>query len=127
MSVHGPWRQRALSFRYALRGLRQLFAEEPNARIHAGVAIAVLLLALWLPVPARDFALLVLTIGMVLALEALNSALEVLGDRVSRERDPLIGRSKDLAAAAVLIGALAAAGTGLVVLGPPLLTVLGVG
>ena len=122
MSVHGPWRQRALSFRYALRGLRQLFAEEPNARIHAGVAIAVLLLALWLPVPARDFALLVLTIGMLLALEALNSALEV-----SRERDPLIGRSKDLAAAAVLIGALAAAGTGLVVLGPPLLTVLGVG
>jgi len=127
LSAPGPWRQRALSFRHAFRGLRELFAGEPNAQIHGGVALAVVLLALWLPVPARDLGLLVLTIGVVLALEAMNSALEVLADRVSRERDPLIGRSKDLAAAAVLIAALAAAGTGLLVLGPPLLVALGVG
>jgi len=112
--------ERAASFRFALRGLA-VFAREPNARIHAAVALAVIVLAAALDVPRRDWALLALAIGLVLALEALNTALEALADHVARGTHPLVARAKDVAAAAVLIAALTAAAVGLLVFAKPLL------
>ena len=117
-------RARAASLGHAFRGLA-VFAREPNVAIHLAVAAAVLALAAWLEVPLPQCALLVLAIGLVLALEALNTALEALADRVAPERHPLVARAKDVAASAVLLAALAAAATGLLVLGPPLLAKLG--
>jgi diacylglycerol kinase (ATP) len=112
--------ERVRSFRYAFRGIRLLWAE-PNARIHLAITAAVVVLGLWLRVSASGWGLLLLAIGMVLAAEAFNTAIENLADRVQPEQDPLIARTKDLAAGAVLITAVAAAGVGLLVLGPPLL------
>lgn len=57
----------------------------------------------------------------VIAAEAFNTAIELLADRISTERDPLIGRAKDMAAAAVLITAIGAVTIGIIVFGPPLL------
>jgi diacylglycerol kinase len=117
-------RARAASFRYALRGLAA-FAREPHARIHFAAALAVAALAAWLRVPRGEAALLALAVGLVLAAEASNSALESLADRVAPDRHPLVARAKDVAAAGVLCAALAAALAGLLVLGPPLLAKLG--
>lgn len=125
MSSRDPVRPRLESFRFALRGIGELFRHEPNARIHLGIATAVVALAAMLGLPARDWAVLVLAIGLVLALEALNSALEALADRLAPDPHPLVARAKDTAAGAVLLGAIAAAILGLLVLGPPLLASLG--
>jgi diacylglycerol kinase len=51
-------------------------------------------------------AILVLTIGVVLALELVNAALEALVDHLHPESHPRIKVVKDMAAAAVLIAAL---------------------
>ena len=110
---------RAASFRFALRGLAA-FVREPNARIHLGVTLLVCAAAGWLDVSRSQLALLLLAIGLVLSAEALNSALEALADRVAPDHHPLVARAKDLAAGGVLLAALAAAGVGLLVLGPPL-------
>jgi len=56
--------------------------------------------------------------GLVYALELVNSAIERLADKISPERDPDIGKIKDLTAAAVLITAIAAAIVGLIILVP---------
>lgn len=64
--------------------------------------------------------ILLLCISSVIALEALNSALEVLCDRVSKEQDPLIGQAKDLAAASVLWAAIMAFIIGILLFGPKL-------
>jgi diacylglycerol kinase len=109
------------SFADAARGLGGL-AREPNARVQLAVAAAVAGLALWLGLPARDWALLALAVGLVLSAEAMNTALEALSDRVAPEPHPLVGKAKDVAAGSVLIAALAAAALGLLVLGPPLWT-----
>ena len=53
------------SFGYAFAGIGYLFRSQRNARIHAGAATGVLGLGLWLGLPARDWAVLVLTIGKV--------------------------------------------------------------
>jgi diacylglycerol kinase len=55
-------------------------------------------------------ALLVLTVGTVLVVEALNTCLETLCDLVSPTYHPLVKKCKDVSAAAVLISALAAVG-----------------
>ncbi len=112
--------ERARSFGYAGRGLVQLM-REPNAQIHAAAALAVVVLGAWLGVSRQDWALLVLAMGLVLAAEAANTALEALADRVAPEPHALVAKAKDVGAAAVLLAAIAAAVVGLVVLGPPLL------
>ena len=113
-------RGRLASFGHAGRGLSALL-NEPNARIQLLAALVVVALGLWLDLGRRDWALLALAIGGVLASEAANTALEALADRTAPERHVLVGRAKDVAAAGVLIASLAAAAVGLCVLGPPLL------
>lgn len=112
-------RFRAASFVNAGRGVAAL-CMEANARVQLAIAAAVAGLGLWLDVGRGDWALLVLAMGLVLAGEAANTALEALADRVAPEPHPLIGRAKDVAAGAVLIASIAAAAVGLLVLGPPL-------
>ena len=60
-------------------------------------------------------------IGLVLMAEGFNSSIEALCDKVSPEMDPLIGHSKDLAAGAVLIAAIAAAVIGMIIFLPKLI------
>ena len=112
--------KRLLSFKYALLGLKDLMASEPNARIHLGMAALALIMGWWLQLSTLEWALIVLCISMVLAAEAFNTAIEHLTDLVSPDFHPLAGKTKDVAAAAVLLSAAGAALTGLVVLGPKL-------
>ena len=109
---------RLSSFRHAARGLSLLLRETHNARIHALATLGVAALAVYLDVSRADWALLTLAVGLVWAAEAANSALEYLADAAVPERHPLVGKAKDVAAAAVLICALAAAAVGLLVFLP---------
>lgn len=68
-----------------------------------------------------EWALLTLAMGLVWVAEAMNTAVEVLADRVSAERDERIGRAKDLAAGGVLLAAIAAVIVGGFVFVPRLL------
>lgn len=58
-------------------------------------------------------------------MELVNSAIERLADKISTERDPVIGKIKDLSAGAVLISAIAAAIVGLIILVPKFLILIG--
>ena len=101
------------SFRYALRGVRELFLHTPNARIHLLATLAVIIAGVLFGVTPTQWMLLIVCIVLVLSLEAINSALEQLADRVSTDYSPLIRNAKDLAAGAVLIAAIGAAIIGL--------------
>ena len=113
---------RMRSFGYAFRGWWHVLRTQRNAWIHAVISTAVIILALWLRLPARDLAVLLVTIAMVWAAEFLNTAIEAVVDLASPLQHPLAKVGKDVGAAAVLIAALAAIGVGLLILGPPLWT-----
>lgn len=108
-------RGRIRSFGYALQGLRTAFATQPNFRIHCVAATAALVLNVTFSVSLVEWALVVLAIAAVLAAECLNSGLEMLGDALTRERHELVGKAKDLGAAATLLSALGALVVGLFV------------
>lgn len=89
--------------------MRALFRSEHNAWIHAALAVGAVILGFILNISASEWIAVIILIGAVLALEAVNSAVEALADKISPQFDPLIGKAKDLAAAAVLFMAVATA------------------
>ncbi len=99
---------RLSSFVYAARGLHAAWRSEPNLRIHAVAAAAVVGAGLWYQLNAGEWALLFLAMGLVVVTELLNTALEALANKVSPAFDPQMGLVKDLAAGAVLVAAIAA-------------------
>lgn len=109
------------SFGHAFRGWRYVMQTQRNAWIHGLVATAVFVTGLWLNLPPRDWAVLILTIAMVFTAEFINTSIEAVVDLATQEKHPLAKVGKDVGAAAVLIAALAAVLVGLLILGPPLL------
>ncbi len=111
---------RAISFGHAIRGWRYVLHTQANAWIHSTIAAAVFVLGFWLRLPARDWAVIILTIAVVFAAEFMNTAIESVVDLASPEIHPLAKIGKDVGAAAVLVAAMAAVLVGLLILGPPL-------
>jgi diacylglycerol kinase (ATP) len=111
---------RVHAFGHAFRGWWHVLKTQHNAWIHSLVATLVILLSAWLGIPARDWAVIVLTIAMVFTAEFINTAIEAVVDLASPLHHPLAKVGKDVGAGAVLVSALAAVLVGLLILGPPL-------
>ena len=108
------------SFGPALAGMAWALKTQRNLQVHAIATALAGIFGCWLQIAAWEWCVVLLAIGLVWAAELLNTALEVLADRVSKAREDPIRRVKDTAAAAVLVAALAALGVGLVVFLPKL-------
>ncbi len=108
------------SFKYAFAGLWYVLRTQRNARIHLLVTTVVIAVGLWLGLNRTEWAVIVLTIGLVLAAEAFNTVVEAAVDLVTAEYHPLAKVAKDVAAGSVLLMAIAAVVVGLLILGPPL-------
>jgi diacylglycerol kinase len=111
---------RVVSFRYAFHGWHYVLRTQANAWIHSTIATVVFILGFWLHLPARDWAVIILTAAVVFVAEFLNTAIEAVVDLASPEIHPLAKIGKDVGAASVLVAALAAILVGLLILGPPL-------
>jgi diacylglycerol kinase len=108
------------SFRFAFAGAAYLFRTQRNARIHAAFAVAACIFSAWLRISREDWAIIILTIALVLILEGLNTAIEAAVDLASPAYHDLAKTAKDVSAAMVLIAAVASVVIGLLILGPPL-------
>ena len=108
------------SFGYAFAGIGVMLRHQRNAQIHLAITAIVIVAAVFFRVSVGAWLALTLAITLVLALEALNTALEAIVDLASPEFHPLAKHAKDTAAGAVLIGAIGAAVVGCIVFLPPL-------
>ncbi len=110
------------SFRFAGRGILDLFWFENNAKVHLLVAGLVILSGFFLQLTRTEWAIILTQIGLVWAAEAVNTALEKLCDFVSPGQHPQIKAIKDMAAGAVLILSVTAVIVGLIILGGRIFT-----
>ncbi|MBM3469862.1 MAG: diacylglycerol kinase family protein [Armatimonadetes bacterium] len=116
------------SFEYAGRGLVAAMNSQRTMRIHVLIACAVSAAVMWLELPAAETTVLIVAMAGVMAVELLNTAVEAVVDmHVGGRHDSLGGRAKDMSAAAVLVAAIGAAIVGVVTLGPPVATAVGMG
>jgi diacylglycerol kinase (ATP) len=109
--------RRISSFACAIRGVAFLIRTQPHARIHLTATVAVIALGFAFCIERLEWCLLIVAMMAVWVAEGVNTALEALADAVHPDHHPLIGRAKDVAAAAVLIAAAGALLIGLLVFG----------
>ena len=95
------WARLARATRVSYWGLGWAIREEEAFRIEAALAALMVPLALWLGRSGVEKAMLILSLLVVLITELLNTAVEVVVDRIGIERHVLSGRAKDLGSAAV--------------------------
>lgn len=98
------------SFVYAGRGTWFCLRRERNFRFHLVAAVYVLSFAPLFSLSRGEWAALIAVVGLIPALEAVNTAVEQVVNLASPDRHPLARAAKDAAAAAVLLACLAALG-----------------
>lgn len=111
-----------VSFKYAWTGICYAFLTQRNFRIHVVIGSLAIGLGVFLHVSLMEIAVIVLTIGAVLAMELLNTAIESLVDlTVQQTYHDLAKIAKDCAAGAVLVSSFAAIAIAGCLLVPPLI------
>lgn len=107
--------KRLKSFVFAFNGLRILFNEEHNARIHLFAALVVIMAGLIFKLNSYEWMAIIFSIGLVFTTEIINTAIENIADFLTTEKNDKIKTIKDLSAAAVLVSTLMAVGIGVLV------------
>jgi diacylglycerol kinase (ATP) len=106
------------SFRFAFAGFAFMLRTQHNAWLHLLATVSVVALGFGLRVSADDWRWLIVAIALVWIVETVNTAFEHLCDVVSPEFHVSVQRSKDIAAAAVLVCAIASALLGVITFAP---------
>jgi len=94
------------SFKFAADGVKEAFQSERNMKVHSVLMFLAIILGFILKLSLIEWATLIITIGLVLILELINTSLEQIVDIVSPEKQEKARVAKDLAAAGVLISAI---------------------
>jgi undecaprenol kinase len=112
------------SFSFAIAGIRTAIKQERNIRIHLSISLIVIILGFLFSISRIEWLFILLTIGGMISLEILNTAVERLVDLVTLDFHPLAKQAKDLAAGAVFSFAIISVIIGIIIFGPYLLRFL---
>lgn len=115
----------AESMGHALDGIRYTTSHERNFRIEIIFAIVATAASFILKVSIIEWAILVLVIGMVLALEMVNTSIERCVDLVTKDYKELAKYAKDIAAGAVLVMSMFSIIIGIIIFLPKIIEILG--
>ena len=110
-STMGIWR----GLGFALVGLRYAFISQRSIRIEIAFAGAVVIIGFFLGISKLEWAIVAISISLVIGLELINTAVETVVDLASPTSHPLAKVAKDTAAAAVFTGAFGSIIAGLII------------
>jgi diacylglycerol kinase len=108
------------SLQIALHGVSYVLRTERNAQIEGMIALLAIGLGLLLKITAVEWAIVFVLIGLVLALEILNTAVEAVVDLTIDHYHELAKIAKDAAAGSVLLMAISSIAVGIAIFGPRL-------
>lgn len=119
---HSPPRTFPQALASALRGIRHAARTQRHFRAHLILAAVIFLTAAWVGLSVVEFAVVAVTVGLVLAAELLNTSVEMLTDQLHPHAGSVAAAVKDVSAAAVLTTAVLAAAVGALVFLPHLMS-----
>jgi diacylglycerol kinase (ATP) len=99
---------RVKSIGFAFNGARLLITTESSIQIQVVIGIIMTIIGFLVGLSPTEWILQTLTIGLIIALEGVNTAIEEIADFIHPEFHPKIGLIKDLAAGTVFIFAIVA-------------------
>jgi|WetSurMetagenome_2_1015567.scaffolds.fasta_scaffold335836_1 diacylglycerol kinase (ATP) len=91
------------SAKYAVQGLLHFIRTDRNGQLELICAVIAVTLGCWLQISTMEWCLIIICIGVVLAAEMFNHAIEKSMDFITQERHKEIGVIKDVAASAVMM------------------------
>ncbi len=103
------------SFGYAFKGIVEAFRTEQNLLIEGIIALIAIVLGIYLRLSGIEFCIVILTIGLVMGLEYVNTSIEYTIDMAMPEIHPLAKIAKDTASAAVLFASLCSIIVGIII------------
>ena len=109
------------SFKYAFKGIGSSLKSERNMKIHFAMMVLVILAGIFLNISILEWITCFILFGLVISLEMVNTAIEIVVDMVSPEYNLKAGHVKDIAAGAVLINAIVAFIVGLLIFLPKII------
>lgn len=109
---------RIKSFRYAILGAFKLVTTEHSIMVQFSVGILVTVLGFVFGITKEEWMFQILAIGLVLATEGMNTAVEKIADFVHPDFHKKIGFIKDISAGAVTFSAISALAVGLIIYVP---------
>ncbi|MEM7108277.1 MAG: diacylglycerol kinase family protein [Bacteroidota bacterium] len=109
------------SYRYAGKGMLHVLIFENNVKYQVIAAIAVIALSILLAISKMEWIVVIVMIGFVFVAELFNTALEHLCNHLHPHEHTAIGLVKDIAAGAVLVAAITALITGLIIFLPKII------
>jgi diacylglycerol kinase len=112
------------SFKYPMSGLRYAYKNEQNLIVDIGMAVLVIIAGIIFKISIAEWAILTITVGLVISLELVNTAIEAVVDLVTENYHPPAKVAKDTSAAAVLVLAIVAMIEGLIIFLPKLINLL---
>ncbi|MFC2948386.1 diacylglycerol kinase family protein [Virgibacillus sediminis] len=110
--------KKGIGFSHAWAGIRQTLKTEMNFRFHLAAGCIVIFSGFLFKVTRFEWMALILSIGLVLASEIINTAIEKMVDYIKPDIHPSAKAIKDMAAGMVMISAATAAIIGLIVFVP---------
>lgn len=117
-------KKHTISFQHASEGLIWAAETQPNYVIHLVLSLTALIGGYFLRISYTEFLVIVVLIFVGLALETVNTAIEVTTDAVDRKWRQDIKVAKDVAAGAMLIYAIGSFSVACIIFIPPILALL---
>jgi diacylglycerol kinase (ATP) len=112
---------RLKSMRFALKGALKLITTEHSVMTQFLIGIAMVFAGFWFEISRTEWMFQTLAIGLVLAIEGLNTAVEKMADFIHPAYHEKIGFIKDISAGAVFFAAMSALAIGLIIYIPKFL------
>jgi diacylglycerol kinase (ATP) len=103
---------------YAIKGAWLLLRHEPSIQVQFVLAILVCIAGFYFDITATEWMFQLLAIGLVMATEGLNTAVENIADFVHPDFHTKIGHIKDIAAGSVFFAAVIAVVIGIIIYFP---------
>ena len=112
------------SFKYAFKGIGSAVKGERNMKIHFTMMMLVIMAGIFFNIAIWEWITCFILFGLVIGMECVNTAIEIIVDMVSPKYNEAAGRAKDIAAGGVLACAIGAAVAGLFIFLPKVLELI---
>lgn len=106
------------SFKYSLQGLKYAYKNEQSMLIHFIATLLIVVLGFLLNISLTEWAIVLIAIGVTLAAELINTAIEAAVDLITLEIHPLAKVAKDCGSAATFVFSMLTAVIALIIFVP---------
>lgn len=108
------------SLGFAAKGAFKLITTEHSVMVQASIAVLMTIAGIYFEISHEEWLIQTLAIGLVLAIEGINTAVEKVADFIHPSYHEKIGFIKDIAAGAVFFAAISAIAVGCIIYIPKL-------